>query len=170
MTLGAPVTQDEVLSCWVRAETSSTRFGPALTQARAACPQASNAELLAATRGWPDRGYFHDFPSDIRWFRAQLTPAELSAVKYINWDYWLDVSAGTRLPSVAAKRMGWTDGLPSPDGVEPLILVTDTTSAAIVVLEGHSRLTGYVIAGAQLTDPVDCYLGVSERIEHWGCF
>jgi hypothetical protein len=34
-----------------------------------------------------------------------LTPAELADVRYIDWDYWLEVSGGTRRPRDAIARM-----------------------------------------------------------------
>lgn len=66
--------------------------------------------------------------------------------------------------------MGWTDPLLPGPGVEPLILVTDSKRSAVVVIEGHSRLTGYMISGVGLTGTVGCYLGVSDQLRAWGCF
>ena len=34
-----------------------------------------------------------------------ITPAELAAVRYIGYDYWVELSGGTRLPGDAAARI-----------------------------------------------------------------
>lgn len=163
------VPMSEVVASWVRGEMASDRFGH-LYRAAAAVHGSSPEALLAAVRGWPDAGYFTDFPQDVAWSLVRLDHTELSAVLYIDWDYWNDVSGGTRRPLDAAARMGWSEAIvPTPD-IEPLVLVSDGQASRLVVLEGHSRLTGYVLAGDRLEKGVECFLGRSERISEWGSY
>jgi hypothetical protein len=166
------VAWDEVAACWVRAELGSERFAHLFERARADNPDATDTELLTAARGWPDADYFESFPSDIEWFLVALTPEEVTDILYIDWDYWTEVTDGSRHPSDAIRKMGWDDTvLPSPD-TERLILVTDDLKAPqrLVVLEGHSRLTSYVAHRDALPPALECYLGVSAGIVNWGCF
>ena len=74
-----------------------------------------------------------------------------------------------RVRELSGGRMEWTDGL-LPSKFEPLILLTEPDATKMVVVEGHSRLTGYVISGDRLPDLTDCYLGISPEASTWGCF
>src|SRR5690349_48904 len=81
-----------------------------------------NAELAATSRWtqtdvderkrqWRERdGLFEGFPDDVAWERVVLMRDEVLAILYINWDWWLTVSNGTRLPTVAAEVQGRDDG------------------------------------------------------------
>jgi hypothetical protein len=161
-----------VAQSWVQAELQSPRFGEDYAVASASAATADPEVLLGMVRGWPDRGYFEGFPSSVEWHRVALAPEELRSVLYIDWDYWVDATAGSRLPSDAITRMGWDDWmLPGPP-VEPIVLVTDSLAEPdrIVVLEGHARLTRFVAAGHRLVQPVDCWLGVSAEMHRWGCY
>jgi hypothetical protein len=168
----ASVAWDEVAACWVRAELGSERFAHLFEGARADNPAATDTELLTAARGWPDTGYFEAFPSDVQWFLVALTRDEVAAVVYIDWEYWIDVTDGSRRPIDAIRKMGWDGAAMPPPETEPLILVTDDFDAPqrLVVLEGHSRLTAYMARRKDLPPLLECYLGVSAGIVNWGCF
>lgn len=120
-TLG-PTGEDEVIACFLRAESASPRWGGALHamllrdgkphRIISAANLADTEEgasyrrrLLAEFRGWRDRLLFVGFPSEIAWSRVSVTPDELMEVQYIDWAYWRDLSGGTRLPRVAATRI-----------------------------------------------------------------
>ena len=114
---------------------------------------------------------FNGFPDDVAWERVALTPAEVLAILYINWDWWLTVSHGTRLATVAAEVQGGDDGdraIAAAAATNPeLIVVTDPARAKLVLLEGHVRLTAYAAFPEYLPDELDVYLGVSPRIGEW---
>jgi hypothetical protein len=48
---------------------------------------------------------FDGFPSDVRWTWMAISSAELAQVRYVNYDYWVELSGGTRLASDAAARI-----------------------------------------------------------------
>ena len=48
---------------------------------------------------------FEDFPGQVCWIRAVLTPGELARVRYIEYSYWNELSGGSRLPGAAAERI-----------------------------------------------------------------
>jgi hypothetical protein len=67
---------------------------------------AARRRVLAAYRGYPDRGVFTGLPADTVWQWVTLTRRELLSVRYIDWDYWLEATAGTRRPVDAIARIG----------------------------------------------------------------
>jgi hypothetical protein len=46
---------------------------------------------------------FLGFPAGIEWFRAALERDEVLEVLYVNWDWWLRLSGGSRRPRDAAR-------------------------------------------------------------------
>ena len=62
--------------------------------------------LLTGHRGYASRtDYFEGFPDDVSWQWMAITAAELAAVRYIDYDYWIELSGGTRLAADAAPRI-----------------------------------------------------------------
>jgi hypothetical protein len=62
--------------------------------------------LLTQHREYGTRaGLFEGFPDDVRWQWMAITPAELARVRYIDYDYWVELSGGTRLAVDAAPRI-----------------------------------------------------------------
>jgi hypothetical protein len=153
------VTEDEVLERFWAAELAETsRWTP--------------AEVDERKRTWRERvGLFFGFPDDVRWERVALTRDEVLAILYINWDWWLTVSNGTRLATVAAEVQGRDEGdrrIAAAAASNPeLIVVTDPKRSKLVLLEGHVRLTAYAAFPENLPDELDAYLGVSPRIAEW---
>ncbi len=169
--VGGEVRFGEVARAWVRAEKASPRFAALYASASENPSEDEAIELLGHARGWPDRDYFEGFPPHVVWYRVELTADELRSVLYIDWDYWIEVTAGTRLPADAIERMGWNEWL-LPDAVEPIVIVADSLGAPsrLVVLEGHARLTRFVAAAQNLPPTIECWLGVSPEMAAWGCY
>jgi len=62
--------------------------------------------LLTAHRDYGTRtNYFDGFPDEISWQWMAITAAELTRVRYIDYDYWDELSGGTRLAVDAAARI-----------------------------------------------------------------
>ena len=114
--------EDEVISVFLQAELDSERWATQLAtllgrdgvdssivtnpnlQDAGEC--AYRASLLDRHRGWLRRdGLFNGFPHDVDWSRVALTPDEVLAIRYIDWDWWLEVSDRTREPREAARRI-----------------------------------------------------------------
>ena len=110
------------------------------------------------------------------WYRAALGTRELSEVLYINWNYWLEVSGGTRRPTEALVRLGEDRGVQAVaaqigQGRMPLpIVVGDPECSRLVVLEGHVRLTAMVLAAEHLPPEVAVLLGTAPAIGAWPLF
>lgn len=143
---------------------------------------AYRSELLGEYRGYKrNKEIFVDFPDDIQWERVFLNRQNLEQIKYIDWDYWLEISDNTRLASEAAKkvRLGMIDeeeargywsvsdalkeGLKLPE----LILVSKSKEDNLVLLEGHVRLTGYLLMPEYLPRELSAIVGHSERMDEW---
>jgi hypothetical protein len=157
--------EDEAAAAFVRAELESPRF---------------REEVLAGTRGWRMGGLFDGFPDDIAWFRAALTPDEVLAIRYIDWDWWQRISDGTLVATVAAERIrsglvpGVTVETHEPiaarlrDGTaHELIVVCPPERDPLVLVEGHFRLTSYALFPEYLPGELELFLGESPRIEEW---
>jgi hypothetical protein len=132
----------------------------------------TRADVVERKRQWRDRdGLFGGFPDDVAWHLVALKRDEVLAILYINWDWWLTVSRGTRLATVAAEVQGRDEGdraIASAAATNPeLIVVTDPERSKLVLLEGHVRLTAYAAFPEYLPDELEVYLGVSPRIAEW---
>jgi hypothetical protein len=154
-----PVSETQVLECFWRGESvKSSRW--------------SAAEVEERRRTWHQRvGLFAGFPDDVAWELVALSRDELLAVLYINWHWWLKVSNGTRLATVAADVQGRDEGDRAVAAAAArnaeLIAVTDPERSKLVLLEGHVRLTAYGAFPELLPPELNVYLGVSPRIEEW---
>src|SRR5260370_35580466 len=62
--------------------------------------------LLTWHRGYGTRTELFDgFPDDVRWQWMAITAAGLARVRYIDYNYWVELSGGTRLAVDAAPRI-----------------------------------------------------------------
>src|SRR5438093_1004779 len=53
--------------------------------------------LLDEHRAYERReGLFNGFPLDVAWHRAALSPDEVLEILFIDWDWWLELSGGSR--------------------------------------------------------------------------
>jgi hypothetical protein len=196
MRILRPATEDEVVAAFLRAELDSGRYGEVvrkllerdgvdadvLARPDLTDPAANRyrSGLLDEYRGFEQRiGLFGGFPEGVDWHRAALTPHEVLAILYIDWDWWLKISGGTRRPRDAADRIrrGEVPGstveehrmlfdAPQPE----LIVVTTPDRGKLVVLEGHYRLTAYAMFPERLPDELELYLGEAEDMAAWSEF
>jgi hypothetical protein len=201
MRLLRPATEAEMVATFLRGELDSERFGPELRRLLAlgghalslvtepdltdAAANAVRASLLDDYRAYERRdGLFGGFPHDVEWTRAALTREEVLSILYIDWDWWLRLSGGTRRPFDAAARIraGLVPGaepqtdepiaarLGSDDPPPPLIVVTTPAREPLVLLEGHVRLTAYALFPDYLPAELEVLLGVSDGMEAWSEF
>lgn len=146
---------------------------------------AQRRRLFQRYRGYGsgEPSYLTGFPTEeVDWFWATLSREEVLRVRYIRYSYWTALSAGTRSPTVAAERirarievygvsnagfLGLADRLREGLRVPPLILVTVTDADALVVLEGHARITAYALMPDALPDELEVLIGSSPTISRW---
>ena len=140
--------------------------------------------LLTRHRGYGTRTELFDgFPDDVRWQWMAITPAELATVRFINYDYWAELSGPTRLAADAAPRvragvapfgvpsdwaLGMAQAVAGGARFPPLILVTTGPGGDLVVLEGHARLTAFMLARDRLPPELEVLVGSSPAMTRWG--
>jgi hypothetical protein len=142
---------------------------------------AYRATLLGEFRGYGrDADVFTDFPDDVVWYRATLDRADWERVMYINdEDFWNDFSGGSRLVRDAVQRIyarevpdeeaAWfwplADALEQGALFPELILVYNPTTEELVLLEGHVRMTGFLLRPENLPSELPVLLGVSPHMK-----
>lgn len=171
------IDEDEMVAVFLQTELASYRFRPTLLDLlrrdgrdprTVERPDLADAEenayrrrLLGAYRGYRrNADVFTAMPDAVRWYRALITPDELAQVRYLNDEYWIELSGGSRLAVDAAARIRqgieaygvgnggfWylADALTSGAVFPELILIGEDERGPLVVLEGHVRLTAYAI-------------------------
>lgn len=192
------ISEDEMIAVFLRAELDSGRYGEklrgflardgrapeVLRRPNLADPELNDyrRRLLDEYRAYERRdGLFGGFPQQVDWFRAALSRDEVLDILYINWDWWLTISDGTRRPRDAARRI--RDGLVPGSTVEEheplaaalrgnplppeLIVATTTAHSPLVVVEGHFRLTAYALFPHYVPDELEILLGVSDDMAEW---
>jgi hypothetical protein len=197
-----PSSEAEMIALFLRTELRSTRWQDDLRvlMERAGLPDrvvtapdlGDDAEnrarlrLLTQQRGYGTRTeIFEGFPDDVCWQWMVITPAELAGVRYIEYDYWVELSGGTRLAVDAARRIraGVAPfGVPN-DGLlrmaqavaggarfPSLILVTTGLGGDLVLLEGHARLTAFMLARDRLPPELEVLVGSSPTMTRWDCW
>jgi hypothetical protein len=200
MRVVGPSSEDEMVAVFLRGELDSPRFAGAIRDALARAgadaglvtspdladpgENALRRRLLTETRAYETRdGVFGGFPHDVRWQRVVLAREELADVRYIDWSYWLELSGGSRSPVDAARRIhegvapfgvpsdGFLAAAEHVGGAWPeLLLASAGEGGPVVVLEGHVRLTAYVLAGESAPDEIDALLGTSPRMVDWALY
>jgi hypothetical protein len=188
---------DEMVATFLLGELTSERFGPSirveltaaglsdqlLIAADLADEKANRArrDLLGATRGYGHGRWLFDadFPADVRWVRAILTPGDLAQVRYVDYSYWNELSGGSRLPIDAATRirqgvrvfgvsnsrfLDAAQALARGERFPPLLLV-GVQHGSLVCLEGHLRLTAHALAGYPME--VECLVGTAPTMDRW---
>jgi hypothetical protein len=200
MKLGRPVTEAEVVASLLRSELDSSRFGPQLAALLEADGMAASVvmqpdledaqanayrlDLLDRHRGWSSRTeMFRGFPLGVDWFRARFTRNEVLGIRYMNWDWWLQISGGTRLATDAADRIrSGEEGEGRGKGYEPLaarlasgdpppeLIAVTPDHERFVLIEGHMRLTAYALFPAFMPTELDVLLGVSAQADRWWAF
>jgi hypothetical protein len=192
------ITEEEVVAVFLMTEINSPRFSTAILHILEKdnverkvvdCPNlhdeaenAYRAALLGEFRGYRrDKKIFVDFPDNVQWERVLLNRQELERIKYIDWDYWLEISDNTRLASETVKKVRlemvdeeeargyWAISDALKRGLEfpELILVSESKEDHLVLLEGHVRLTGYLLAPEYLPLELSAIVGCSERMGEW---
>ncbi|HST19307.1 MAG TPA: hypothetical protein VLK36_16825 [Gaiellaceae bacterium] len=196
MRIIGAATEDEMIAAFLRAEVDSERYGEKLLAILArdgrgvevlrapdpavAADNRYRRRVLDEHRAYERReGLFNGLPSRVDWARAALTAREVLEIRYIDWDWWLTLSGGSRSPLDAARRIraGEIAGITADAGDEAiaaaaatspeLIAVTTPSHAPLVLVEGHARLTAYALFPASLPEELEILLGVSDEIAEW---
>lgn len=187
----------EMIAEWLKAELWSQRFGKPirkilrqlrLSQNLLNHPNLNNPgdnqkrkEILWLYR----KEFLNDFPQNIRWEKISLSPEDLQKIKYINYDYWVNLSDDSRLPAAAIKNINQgvrifnqsnqpflkaAKHLTNHGFFPKLILIATQPSAQMVVLEGHLRLTAYLMEPSYMPLKLEALIGYSPAFKNWNLY
>ena len=130
---------------------------------------------------WEGCGCFHGLSDDVVWYRGVLDRADWERVMYIDdEDFWNEFSGGSRLVRDAVQRIyagevpteeaAWfwpiADALAQGQTFPELILVYNPTTEELVLLEGHVRMTGFLLRPQNLPSELPVLLGVSPHMKN----
>jgi hypothetical protein len=196
------INEAEMVAIFLKGEISSKRFGHRIlshlnegleNRKIIDSPDLSNeaenvsrSTLLGKHRGYGNsEGLFRNFPKTVTWKEVLLTKEELKNLRFINYDYWVELSSGTRSPEVAAENIKKgieifdrsnerffkaVDYIKSGGTFEPIILVAKDPKSKIVILEGHLRLTSYFLTPEHIQPETKCIIGYSPNFSKWGLY
>ena len=110
---------------------------------------------------------------------------KLWQVKYIDYDYWVELSKGSRLATDAVRTisagevifevpndgfLALANALRRGAIFPELIIVCAGEDSDLVVLEGHMRLTAYALVPEVVPAELPVVLGTSPDMVHWDLY
>jgi hypothetical protein len=197
MRMIADSSADEMVAHFLLGELTSERWGQRVREALAGAglserlvtdadltdegANSARRTVLGTLRGYGQERELFDqgFPTAVHWIWAELTPAELVDVRYVEYSYWNELSGGSRLPRDAANRIRQgvrafgvsndrfiraANALAQGARFPPMILA-GTRPDALVCLEGHLRLTAHALAAFPVS--VECLVGTAADLGRW---
>ena len=120
--------------------------------------------------------------SELAWSRVGLAPADLADVRYIDYPYWNALSDGTRSAAHAAERIraGITamdrpndafhavaERLCAGESLGAPIFVAVDDASPLVILEGHTRVTGMLLRPECLPAETEALVGRAAGVRDW---
>ena len=153
-------------------------------------PDATNADenayraaLLHAYRGiGASAPLLEGLPEAIEWHRAALDTTDLAGVRYIDYPYWNELSGGTRSPAVAAERIragisamnrpndafhAVSARLCAGEDLGKPVLIAANRSSPLLILEGHTRVTGMLLQPECLPHEIAAFVGYAPGVRAW---
>ena len=199
MQIERNATEDDMVALFLRCELTSDRWADAIRKAAVelslrvdiiSTPDTSNddanrqrAGLLGQFRGYrQDRDLFTDCPGDVTWHWAIIEDTDLQRLKYVDYDYWNELTGGTRRPLDAActvlegeevfgvsnqRFLRGAECVLAGKVFEPIILVATDPTHDLVILEGHCRATAYALARNAGVRGIPAMLGISAGFASW---
>lgn len=169
--------EDEMISEFLKAEYLSERFSEQIksemsqlliaehvileADIESANENAQRKKLLSEFRGYGlNQEMFERFPAVTAWNLCSFSSDDLERIRYIDYSYWNELSAGTHLPMAAAEtiRKGIiiygqdNDGFLRATeyirsgGTFPRMFFLTSDFDKFVIVEGHLRMTAYALA------------------------
>jgi hypothetical protein len=147
------------------------------------------AIALGRHRGWPAAALFAGWPQHVTWQKVALGPNDLDRVLYADCAPWQGLSRDSLLVAVAARRIRENDPTLDETTTEtvqsiravaklilsghsfPLMLATGPDDGdPTVLVEGHTRMTAYLLAGAPEELEIIYAAAPSEALRGWRYF
>jgi len=136
-------------------------------------------ELLTAVRGFGNRtALFQRFPRDVLWRRVSIGVADFGTLKYAKCEPWVALSRGSRRvidgaenvdAFVGGENIRENTNAVARDFLEgkryPPLICVDGPGGSLILVEGHTRATAYVLVRAD--EPIEVLLGSSTQMVEW---
>ena len=191
--------EDEMILEFLKAESRSERFSEQLAESMKKLgmremllteadlsderENAQRKKLLGEFRGYGEnREMFERFPKVSEWNLCRFSGTDLERIRYIDYSYWNELSAGTKKPLFAAETIGnGTEifGVSNEGflrvaeyirggGTFPKLFFLTADYENFVIVEGHQRMTAYALAPECFKD-VEVIVGrcSREELEQW---
>lgn len=188
--------ENEMILEFLKAESTSERFSEKLEKALvelgfdeeiimkadllSELQNVQRKKLLGVFRGYGEgRELFERFPTRFtEWSLCSFSASDLEKIRYIDYSYWNELSAGTGKPLAAAEtiRKGVRIFDVSNDrflraaeyikdgGTFPKLFFITADYESFVIVEGHLRMTGYALV-PECFDQVEVIVGKCDRDE-----
>ena len=191
--------EDEMILEFLKAEYTSVRFSSTLKDVlwdfgcdrniifsadmQDAVENRTRKRILGAYRGYgEDRELFERFPEVFEWSVCSFSDNDIEKIRYIDYSYWNELSAGTQMPLDAAKTI--RNGIKIYDvandgflqaaeyikngGTFPKLFLLTADYENFVIVEGHLRMTAYALVPECFKD-VEVIVGKcsSEQLAQW---
>jgi hypothetical protein len=192
-----PIDAAEMVASFLRMEIASPRSGPPILRIlerdgrdrviiedpdlSSITDNEYRAQILGEYRGYRrDQDLFRYVPSGIQWYRALATKTDLAKIRYIDYDYWSELSGGSRLAVDAAERVRagieacgvsnagfWelAHALKAGASFPELIAVGSEEGGELVLLEGHMRLTAYFLVPERIPPLMPVIVGYAPGLD-----
>jgi len=191
MKLLRDASEDEMILTFLKGELKSSRFGNdvknALAELSADEKLITEGDLsndtqnelrkkaLGICRGYPDREIFENYPKNVKWSFVQFDAEDIEKLRYIDYDYWNELSSDTSKPTDAADniRKGITVfNVPNDNFFKaaeaigktafPPVIALSCDDEMLILIEGHVRATAYALKEGSLSGTYG-YIGRCSR-------
>jgi hypothetical protein len=140
--------------------------------------------ILKKYRGYDNKGIFTNFPGTVDWNWAVLDKEDVLKIKYISYDYWEELSNGTRYAKDSVENIKngvevfgvsnrnfikLSEYIKEGNQFDPLIIMAPVENKQkMIVLEGHARLTGMNLAIKYISE-IKVLLGLvkEKKLNKW---
>ncbi|MDE6710048.1 MAG: hypothetical protein K2J76_06130 [Oscillospiraceae bacterium] len=192
--------EDEMISEFLKAEYHSERFSEQIKEVmeklsldesiilsadlNSADENTARKKLLGEFRGYGEgKELFENFPTKFtEWSLCSFSRPDLEKIRYIDYSYWNELSAGTHKPLAAAETI--RNGIKIYDlsndgflrtaeyikngGNFPKLFFITSDYESFVIVEGHLRMTAYALV-PECFNNVEVIVGKcgSEELDMW---
>lgn len=191
--------EDEMISEFLRAEYLSERFSGEIktemskllmdedmilsADIESVDENIRRKKLLSEFRGYGlNQEMFERFPTVTEWSLYSFTRDDLERIRYIDYSYWNELSAGTHMPMAAAETIRKGILIYGQDnsgflraaeyirsgGTFPRMFLLTSDFENFVIVEGHLRMTAYALA-PECFNQVEVIVGKcnSDELDNW---
>ncbi|MGI9027325.1 MAG: hypothetical protein ACR2FM_00565 [Candidatus Saccharimonadales bacterium] len=198
MQIIKPITDDEMIWNFLKAEFESSRFRKGSLRALEMLKVSKQiidspdftdeeenkqrAAVLHLTRGWPNEELFTNFPANTTWTLGRLTKAEVAASYRLNSSRWpnrasrkvstviREIENGVKFEEISNDIIeSIISRVNSSAEVLPIIMVSKSLDDDRTLIEGHTRALAYASSKCE-AETFNVILGVSLDMKSWAYY